>query len=448
MNPAMIPSGGRPGLDFPLPDVQESLRLLVPGPSVGAIIGKKGSNLRQFRENFGADVKVEPQPFLDSGERLVTMSGAWQGAALLQLCVSISNEGSPSALQMLVPDSAAGGVVGKGGAEMKAVYDLTRTRVSMAREPTPSEERIVSFTAPDAEGLAMAVIQVSSKATSRKRGRSRGDDSGGQYDASKRQMMDWPQPQVPSSFAGMEHQGMRQQGPGQQNVLQMRAMPASIDISQHFMPQPLSQHPMQYPMPPRPSEPPRASFMESQPHLQTLEYPLGMVPMQQQQHQQQQREQWLRPENNGEDSLMLVIQHQNAGKVIGKAGAGFKLMREQYGATLKITDDPAFTSMGRLLCIYGDVDTQQKAGTAIVEKAAGILDGKTVIHLLVPARHAGAVIGKGGQGLTQVRQATGAYVSMQREELAGMRIAMIAGPDASAVAGAVSLLAATLANAS
>ena len=64
----------------------------------------------------------------------------------------------------------------------------------------------------------------------------------------------------------------------------------------------------------------------------------------------------------GEDvPLCLLVNHDSAGEIIGKKGSGFKRFREQFGANVKVTNDPAFTGLGRSVEISGEPSSQDAA---------------------------------------------------------------------------------------
>jgi len=487
-------------------EIRPSIRLLIPNKSCGMLIGKKGTGLRRLHTAYNVEVKVEQEPFLETGERLVTLHKRWPGNGLLAVCNVVAEDlkGQPDTqlvIQMLVPDSAAGAVVGSKGAELKNVFASSGTYVSMQRDSVgPSGERLVGFKGPNAESVALAIDLVAEKAeSSKKRGRVEGDNG-----PRKRPMTgDSPkwEPQFLSrtsdpDFAPLmiRHDSFHRDGPQHANNQNLDSFHHSghqrysndrnFDAHHHSGPYHSARSFDSFHSDNRTFE----SFRHSEPHhsenrnLQVPPqrdiFPLESVemapdgsswsarpaqpferlhmrhdlrfgqPFETPLHQTQGQPLMGVPRRNiqgGEDvPLCLLVNHDSAGEIIGKKGSGFKRFREQFGANVKVTNDPAFTGLGRSVEISGEPSSQDAAARAILDMACMTVDGKSMARLLFPSSKAGAVIGKGGAGLTAVRTSTGAYVKIDREEIFGERVATVSGSDAAAVGAAVCLLAAAL----
>jgi len=146
----------------------------------------------------------------------------------------------------------------------------------------------------------------------------------------------------------------------------------------------------------------------------------------------------------GEVQVVFMVRKEAAGVVIGKQGASLTEIREKSGARIQLAREEA---MGQRSCnISGSLEAVLQAETLIFELVrhvpvapqapqaglgnggmaagpfAGLQDGpggrpgqgghEEVTRLLVPAMSAGAIIGKQGSGLKQLRETCGVHVEM------------------------------------
>lgn len=143
----------------------------------------------------------------------------------------------------------------------------------------------------------------------------------------------------------------------------------------------------------------------------------------------------VRPPSNDPDEMQLhfSVPEQYAGALIGKAGSRLK----QTGTTAgcKVTMSARDAGIERRAVILGTYNQCEAAQTIlhgqIVEAAhaAGQDFGDVVVVMLIRKEGAGAVIGKQGAGLKTIReQSGGARVQLAREELGGQRPVTITGP--------------------
>uniref|UniRef100_A0A7S2IRA7 K Homology domain-containing protein n=1 Tax=Haptolina brevifila TaxID=156173 RepID=A0A7S2IRA7_9EUKA len=151
------------------------LKLLVPNNQTGGIIGKQGSVLRQIIEESGARIKISAtdEVIPKTGERIATVMGPLpsllraQQMISHQLVVTKPGEENPQAdaeraLKCLIPNHAAGLIIGKAGCIIKELMERSgaQIRVSQPSELIgPTQERIITITGlPGAVDIAQNAI--------------------------------------------------------------------------------------------------------------------------------------------------------------------------------------------------------------------------------------------------------------------------------------------------
>ncbi|KAI1280349.1 Poly(rC)-binding protein 3 [Halotydeus destructor] len=139
------------------PSVTLTIRLIMQGKEVGSIIGKKGDNIKKFREESGAKINISDG---SCPERIVTVTGSTE--AILKAFSLIARKfeedcltsqppgvalgGKPQVtLRLIVPASQCGSLIGKGGAKIKEIREITGATIQVASEMLPnSTERAVT----------------------------------------------------------------------------------------------------------------------------------------------------------------------------------------------------------------------------------------------------------------------------------------------------------------
>merc|ERR1712045_393636 len=120
-------------IDKPLPNdtpnVTLTIRMIMSGKEVGSIIGKGGEIINSIREESGAKIHISDGSV---PERIVTVTG--------------STDAILKALKLIVPASQCGSLIGKGGAKIKEIREVTGASVQVASELLPnSTERTVTI---------------------------------------------------------------------------------------------------------------------------------------------------------------------------------------------------------------------------------------------------------------------------------------------------------------
>jgi len=150
------------GTNSDAPNATLTLRMIMQGKEVGSIIGKKGDNVKKFREESGAKINISDS---SCPERIVTITGTTDSIfkAFTMICkkfeefpfvqdmqnTSNSQSGTskpPVTVRLIVPASQCGSLIGKGGAKIKEIREVTGASIQVASEMLPnSTERTVTI---------------------------------------------------------------------------------------------------------------------------------------------------------------------------------------------------------------------------------------------------------------------------------------------------------------
>lgn len=121
-------------------------------------------------------------------------------------------------------------------------------------------------------------------------------------------------------------------------------------------------------------------------------------------------------------TVRLLMQGKEVGSIIGKRGDHIKLIRDESGAKINISDG---SCPERIVTITGNTDTIHKAFTMICKKFEddmtqlpnSVPKPPITMRLIVPATQCGSLIGKGGSKIKEIREATGASIQVASEML-------------------------------
>lgn len=133
-----------------------TVRMIMHGKEVGSIIGKKGDNVKRFREESGAKINISDT---SCPERIVSVSGITEQIVkafniiahkleedLLVLSQNNNLPKPPITLRLAIPASQCGSLIGKAGAKIKEIRDVTGASMQVSSEMLPhSTERVVSI---------------------------------------------------------------------------------------------------------------------------------------------------------------------------------------------------------------------------------------------------------------------------------------------------------------
>ncbi|KAL7292447.1 hypothetical protein TKK_0014029 [Trichogramma kaykai] len=149
----------------PTSDAQETTYLYIPNSSVGAIIGTKGSHIRNIIRFSGASVKIAPleidKPNDQTSDRKVTIVGSPESQWKAQYLIfeKMREEGFISGsedvrltVEILVPSSQVGRIIGKGGQNVRELQRVTGSVIKLSEQqstpPSADEETTVHIIGP------------------------------------------------------------------------------------------------------------------------------------------------------------------------------------------------------------------------------------------------------------------------------------------------------------
>ncbi|XP_073976811.1 IGF-II mRNA-binding protein isoform X4 [Rhodnius prolixus] len=131
------------------PDAQETTYLYIPNNAVGAIIGTKGSHIRNMIRFSGASVKIAPlegekmERESQQAERRVTIVGSPESQWKAQYLIfeKMREEGFVSGsddvrltVEILVPSSQVGRIIGKGGQNVRELQRVTGSIIKLPEQ--------------------------------------------------------------------------------------------------------------------------------------------------------------------------------------------------------------------------------------------------------------------------------------------------------------------------
>jgi heterogeneous nuclear ribonucleoprotein K len=125
--------------------------------------------------------------------------------------------------------------------------------------------------------------------------------------------------------------------------------------------------------------------------------------------------------------MRLLVPSKNAGAVIGKGGSTIKRLRQDFHATIILPDT---NTPERLMIISGTLDTI----CDVLMEILPILEERrdmeeSEIRFLVHQSQAGAIIGRGGARVKDLREETGAHIKVYTEcaPMSSERVAQVNG---------------------
>ncbi|XP_043670189.1 heterogeneous nuclear ribonucleoprotein K-like [Vespula pensylvanica] len=147
---AMTGSGGPTSPHKRYRQGDDELRLLIPSKVAGSIIGKGGQNITKLRNQYKASIIVPDCP---GPERVLTISSDLTTVlqVLNEVVPNLEENGSRHGsdeidVRMLVHQSQAGCVIGKGGLKIKELREKTGARIKIYSNCCPrSTDRLISI---------------------------------------------------------------------------------------------------------------------------------------------------------------------------------------------------------------------------------------------------------------------------------------------------------------
>ncbi|CAE8657251.1 unnamed protein product [Polarella glacialis] len=439
----------------------ESIAVLIPTDRIARVIGKTGVGLKQIRESTGARVQVEQNPdatgaLPSAATRRVELSGVSEQVAVsFALVIHKAFLGEQTcSVSVLIPADKAGSVVGRGGDNLRKVREECRVRISLEREPvvdanTNTQERMLALQGEMATmAQAMRMILGSPNAP-----------NAFHVPAAMPLGLSFPAPVIPSALGFVGITGVvKPPGSDPDEIQLLMIVPdklagAVLGKGGAQVKQTASSAGCKVSMSTRDGTSDRRIVMMG--NYSQLAAAQQIV-----------FDQILEADHDFSEVLVtLLVRREAAGMVIGKQGASLKSIREQSSAKIQLAREeveghrpctisgslpnvlqaerlivelvknvPVESSSGGDVTMNGgaqiysglslgppfdlgfkrqDLSVPIPALVNVKPQRAPVDDQAEITKLLVPSQSAGAVIGKQGAGLKQLRESFGVHVEMQ-----------------------------------
>merc|ERR1711865_757873 len=151
-----------------------ALKILVPNPDAGAVIGKGGSVISQIQNDSKAKVKMSQNGdfFPGTMDRVVLITGTgasvFEGLSLIVNTIAAGKQAAIAAdteqsaeVKIAIPHAAAGGIIGKGGATIRSITETSGAKVQLSQvdEMHPDlKERLCTTSGTISQVLAAAQL--------------------------------------------------------------------------------------------------------------------------------------------------------------------------------------------------------------------------------------------------------------------------------------------------
>lgn len=128
---------GTTSYDDALAEGKYELRVLIPSKSAGAVIGKGGSFIKDIRSKFDANVTV---PDKQTPERVLTITCGQDNIVecFAEIYNKLAEDRGEDEVRMLIHDSHAGAVIGRGGSKIKELREQTKAQLKVFKECCPN----------------------------------------------------------------------------------------------------------------------------------------------------------------------------------------------------------------------------------------------------------------------------------------------------------------------
>mmetsp|Transcript_90406 Transcript_90406/g.242121 ORF Transcript_90406/g.242121 Transcript_90406/m.242121 type:complete len:412 (+) Transcript_90406:109-1344(+) len=135
---------------------QVEVTILLPSEHTGTIIGKGGANVATLRSSTNTRLNIEREEATPGFRRVVLTAQLSGVARALHMLASMLAELSGTATLNLIVSENCGGLIGKGGANLKRLRETCRCQVTMEREATLSDGRRLTLSSVDPAHVTLA----------------------------------------------------------------------------------------------------------------------------------------------------------------------------------------------------------------------------------------------------------------------------------------------------
>ncbi|EQC41841.1 hypothetical protein SDRG_00700 [Saprolegnia diclina VS20] len=160
--------GGRRDRNEPPPD---ALKLVVPNDKVGLIIGRQGVTVKGVQQRTGANVVVPSAPDSENPSLrtlIITGTSEAKEAARVEIQMLVNDQQNllpqgANTIYMQLPNDRVGIVIGRQGANVRAIQERHDCRIQIPNVPDPGsmpEVRTISIAGPTQHAVQMAKAEI------------------------------------------------------------------------------------------------------------------------------------------------------------------------------------------------------------------------------------------------------------------------------------------------
>ncbi|CAF1121741.1 unnamed protein product [Adineta steineri] len=424
------------------------LRILVPSDSVGAIIGKQGSTVKQIKQTTHAKVDVSKNESTNTQERVIVIRGQQENC--IQACREVlrimyedaqnKNKANEIVLKVLAHNNFIGRIIGKGGNIINSIKKETDTNITVSSINELNSyniERIITIKG-ELEQQIRALESIYTKLCSA-------------YENDNARTWNNPTTQYHQQQQQQQQQQLMQHF-AQQAVMATATSNGPPLLPTHYTQQ---QQPLMQQTPTNNSNSSSSKYIEQQPHQAALyqqpyyppvfsapgPYYMSYQPMNHiaashshqygngtlNQHQQQYPQSIVPLSQNASaaiETVHLYVPNAVIGAIIGTKGLFIKSIIKNSNAIVKISppnpQEDQNKIVDRQVTISGTPEAQWKSQYYIYDKIrqegyAGDDEVRLRAEIYVPTSLIGRLVGKGGQNVRQLQQSTGAIIKLPED---------------------------------
>ncbi|CAF1204566.1 unnamed protein product [Adineta steineri] len=425
------------------------LRILVPSDSVGAIIGKQGSTVKQIKQTTHAKVDVSKNESTNTQERVIVIRGQQENC--IQACREVlrimyedaqnKNKANEIVLKVLAHNNFIGRIIGKGGNIINSIKKETDTNITVSSINELNSyniERIITIKG-ELEQQIRALESIYTKLCSA-------------YENDNARTWNNPTTQYHQQQQQQQQQQQLMQHFAQQAVMATATSNGPPLLPTHYTQQ---QQPLMQQTPTNNSNSSSSKYIEQQPHQAALyqqpyyppvfsapgPYYMSYQPMNHiaashshqygngtlNQHQQQYPQSIVPLSQNASaaiETVHLYVPNAVIGAIIGTKGLFIKSIIKNSNAIVKISppnpQEDQNKIVDRQVTISGTPEAQWKSQYYIYDKIrqegyAGDDEVRLRAEIYVPTSLIGRLVGKGGQNVRQLQQSTGAIIKLPED---------------------------------
>ncbi|CAF0864069.1 unnamed protein product [Adineta ricciae] len=430
------------------------LRILVPSDSVGAIIGKQGSTVKQIKQITHAKVDVNKNESTNTQERVIVIRGQQENC--IQACREVlrimyedaqnKNKANEVVLKVLAHNNFIGRIIGKGGNIINSIKKETETNITVSsinELNTYNVERIITIRGElDQQIRALETIYTKLCAAYENDNARAWNHPMSTYHQQQQLMQQFAQqtviaaaatggqPLLPTHYTQQQQQ--QQQAHAQQSLMSHTPTNNSNGSSNKYVeqqPHPTAIYHQPYYPPMFPA--PGPYYMPYAPTGPMMHPHYGSVALNGNgtlSHQQQQHSPSITHLSSNVpaaiETVHLYVPNTVIGAIIGTKGLFIKSIIKNSNATVKISQQSPHEDQNKIVdrqvTISGTPEAQWKSQYYIYDKIrqegyAGDDEVRLRAEIYVPTSLIGRLVGKGGQNVRQLQQSTGAIIKLPED---------------------------------